>query len=133
MGHSVHGGHLGQVPQTSLGSRKGCIKKPQLNPVKQSPVESFPHKTLAPAVPVVGKLENCQMRLLQPVVLIRPNKSEMLPFGRFDILEARTIVNIFGGFLNKTSCFHTTACRELALLALMTDAFNILFIFYYID
>lgn len=47
-GQSVHGGQLGQVPQTFLllmESGEGCIKKKnQLNLVKQSPVESFPHK-----------------------------------------------------------------------------------------
>lgn len=81
------------------------------------------------------------------MVLIRLNKSEMLPFGRFEILEAGTIGNILIGSLNKASykmmacsfnglskCFHTTACRELNILALMTwkllVPFNLFFKFY---
>lgn len=57
--------------------------------------EKLSPQTLAPAAPVVGGWEDFPLRFLQLAVLVRLSKSEMLPFGRFEILEARTTVVFF--------------------------------------
>lgn len=121
-GHSARGGQIHQVPQRSsvlTGSREGYISKKTLSPVKAESTGK-----LAPAAPpVVGRWEYFPPRFLQLTVLVRFTKSKMLLFGRFEIFEAGTTVNVFIGSPNKTSyrmmafsfkglskCFHTTAC-----------------------
>lgn len=68
------------------GSGEGCISKKTDGPWKASP------ESLAPAVPVVGRREDFPPRFLPLMVLIRLRKSEMLLYGRFEILLARTTV-----------------------------------------
>ena len=121
----MRGGQLRQVPQRSAvltGSGGVHFQKTSKLGWAESTGKLSP-QACAPAAPVVGRWEDFPPRFLQLAVLVRLSKSEMLLFGRFEILEAGTPVKIFIGSPNKTSykmmafsfkglskCFHTTAC-----------------------
>lgn len=72
--------------------------------IGQSPLGNFLHKHLLLQALLFGRWGNFAPRLLQLVLLVRPGESKMLLYGRVEILEVRTTVNIFIGSPKKISC-----------------------------